>query len=232
MLNTLPGTLSKVAHDLIINNFQELLNIQQQKGRISDNDYERLGFPKDRYLDGTEFARNSDYAPRMRSFDMSHKFYVDYQKNVLEDLRRTTFEKQMLAYNRSIKVLESSKRCEESLFENMRRDGIAMDVSSQAELKYFAATNCTAEKLKHFIMARTWKDIITTSSHFDQFGTGNKFPNRMKLPNATMGTDCLILRAFKVRLLPIIFTSPYMPNESTCMEVPDTTTHCPVVHRL
>ena len=140
--------------------------------------------------------------------------------------------KKMLAPNRSLKVLESSKRCEKSLFENMRRDGIATDVSSQAELKHFAATNCTAEKLKHFIMARTWTDIITTSSHFDQFGTGNKYPNRMKLPNATMGKDCLILRAFKVCLLPIIFTSPDMPNESTCMEVPDTTTHCPVVHRL
>ena len=47
MLNTIPGKLSASAHDLIMNNFEELFNIQRTKGRIPDEDFQRLGFPKD-----------------------------------------------------------------------------------------------------------------------------------------------------------------------------------------
>jgi hypothetical protein len=86
MLNTLPGALSLKAHDLIFENFDELLSIQQAKGRIYDVDFERMGFPKDQYFDGTEFERNSDYAPRLRAFDMSHDFYIQYQQKIILDI--------------------------------------------------------------------------------------------------------------------------------------------------
>ena len=82
MLATIPGTLSKKDHELIFNSFDELFTIQKQNGQISDAEFERLGFPKDSYSDGAEFQRKSDYAPRMRSFDLSHEYYFNHQKEI------------------------------------------------------------------------------------------------------------------------------------------------------
>ena len=58
----------------IARNGLELLQIQKAKGKIDDADFERMGFQKDKYFDGTEFERKSNYAPRMRAMDLSHSW--------------------------------------------------------------------------------------------------------------------------------------------------------------
>ena len=52
IMNTLPGTFSHENYDLMLNNFGELLQIQKAKGRIDDEDFEKMGLQKDKYFDG------------------------------------------------------------------------------------------------------------------------------------------------------------------------------------
>ena len=231
MMNTLPGTLSKMAHDLILGNFDELFNIQQRKGRIYDEDFQRMGFPKDKYFDGTEFERTSEYAPRLRAFDMSHDFYMQYQQKIMMEMKKSEFEKLMAHFVRGEKVFNNARLCEEIVIGNMKKDGLQNCLLSESQMKHFASNNCTAEKLRDFIKCRSWSDLNTTAPYFQRFGIGNKFPNRMKITEALAGIDCLITRAFNVRLSPITLIPPAKPNEDYLLPESYNPWEGPTVHR-
>ena len=231
MLNTLPGTLSTRCHDLIFENFDELLSIQQAKGRIYDEDYQRMGFPKDKYFDGTEFERKSVYAPRLRAFDMSYDFYLQYQQKIMLDMKKVEYQKLVDIFKKGEQVTKNARACEEIVIGNMRKDRLENCDISHSELKHFASNTCTAEKLKDFIKVRSWPDLNSNGAYFKTFGIGNKFPNRMKLTEALAGTDCLIKRAFDVRLNSMIMIPPAEPNYNFLLPDELTPWQGPTLHR-
>ena len=121
IMNTLP--LSHENYDLILNNFGELLQIQKAKGRIDDEDFERMGFQKDKYFDGTEFERKSDYVPRMRAMDLSHSWWVQYQEKAISDMKMKEYQKLLKCYNNWENVLLNARACAEVVIANMRKEG-------------------------------------------------------------------------------------------------------------
>ena len=148
MLATIPGHLSDKDHELLCKNFKELYQIQKERGHISDIDFERLQFPKDTYSYGTEFERLSEYAPRMRAFDMSHKCYLGHLKKVETDLRDDLYKKKM--YDRAKDIINKTKECENEILNEMVKNGINSPTLVNAELKHFASNKCTASRLKKF----------------------------------------------------------------------------------
>ena len=83
MLGTLTRELTEHEYDLVQNNFNELLHIQMREGHISDEVYDRIGFPNDVNHQGQVVNKAGSLLKNSR--DLQSKFYASYPSAAVID---------------------------------------------------------------------------------------------------------------------------------------------------
>ena len=142
----------------------------------------------------------------MRSFDLSHEYFFNHQKEIELKERQVVYLKEKKLYDKAKEIERSGKQCESIVLTEMANSGIQNARIEEAEVCHFASKKCVSVKLVDFIKLRSWENISSGTTY-------GKFPNKMKLSDALQGQDCLIKRAFDVRKMPLIFKCPEEPRE-------------------
>ena len=110
-----------------------------------------MGFQKNKYFDGTEFERKSDYAPRMKAMELSHSWWVQYQEISISDMKMKEYQNLMKRYKNCDNVLLNARACAREVIAKMRKEGKENCDVSQADMQHFASSICTISKLKDFV---------------------------------------------------------------------------------
>ena len=175
-----------------------------REGHISDEVYDRIGFPNDVNHQGQIVNRYSDCDSRKRACLLNHEHANKERKGQVLKLRRHQYENEKKRYNASLKLISKNSDCE-------RRIGKITKQICDATLENF--DKCLAEELSAFILVRV---LTTNDASVKQIYLKSqnirKLPNRMKLLDAHSGKDCLLLRAFSLRAVKVLMAEPTQPT--------------------
>ena len=105
MLGTLTRELTEHEHDLVHNNFNELLQIQIRVGHISDDEYDRIGFLNDVNYGKQIVNTYSNCDSRKRACLLNHEHANRERKLQVLELRKEQYEHELKRSNASVKLI-------------------------------------------------------------------------------------------------------------------------------
>ena len=208
MIGTLTRKLTDHESELLEVNFGSLLKMQLTQGQITDNEFDRLGFPDDIASDGSVVKRYSIHDSRKRACKLNHNYANTRRKDEVISHREILHGKELAQYHKVETIILENEKCEKKLSEKMLAQNLAG--VENAKLEHFS--QCTNPELKHFILVRVLQ-LFDTGSKQKYLKSENitKLPNKRDLGAAMRGADCLILRAYNLRMKDIILKLPEKP---------------------
>ena len=186
------------------NAFPSLLRYQLQHGHIPDEIFEESGFPVDLNFSGKEVRRDATISQEsyQRAKTLSHEFQVQLRVDRRAFIMADKVQKEAVVNTKVLALLATNKKCKEKLLPLAPQPAINPDEPQQSPLSFLRLEDfakCKSDFLKAFAHVRTFSTSKRSGTWPTKKGT---------VQDASNGTNCILLRAFKCRGSPVILEKP------------------------
>ena len=204
ILSTCHRHMSIEEYQLCKSTFTELYHLHQENGHVSDNDYERLGFERDRDISGNETRRSAGISREcmQRAKCLSHKHQRTLREQLRSEITALRMAKQLNIVEKVHSILTLNKMVEDHVNAKIQgRDGDVTLGFQQATIADFWKP--TVPQLKAFIRCRLFPTLDGPRVN------GYKWIKKDTIEScADPAHDCLLRRAYNKRMLPILLKPP------------------------